>query len=296
MRFELLPPVPAVTLARRLRAIPLFGFASVDELFRISSIARQARYEPRAEVQKRGGPADYIQVLVEGKFRIGNGSDDASVAVPPKMLGFQEVLEGSPLREDATAETESVALVMPAEEFRTLLSANIEMAQGLFRMLLGTPEGAGAIRPLAPIGYERRERELKTVEKVMFLQALPILSRATAEEIYALAAIAREVDLESGTTAFTEGDPPAILLLLSGQLELESPDATVETAIAGDCLGFGDTLAGKGWARTGRVVAAGKALRIEREALLELLAERMDLLQGIFGAIFRVQKGGDIAR
>ena len=296
MRFELLPPVPAVTLARRLKGIPLFGFASVDELFRISSIARQARYEPHAEVQKRGGLAEYIQVLVEGSFRIANGSGNTSVASPPKMLGFQEVLEGSPLSEDATAETESVALVMPAEDFRTLLSANIEMAQGLFRMLLGTPEGASAIRPVAPIRYEPRDRGLKTVEKVMFLQALPILSRATAEELYALAAIAREVDLEPATTAFTEGDPPAILLLLSGEVQLESRETTAETATAGDCLGFGDTLAGTGWARTGRVAAPGKALRIDREALLDLLAERMDLLQGIFGAIFRVKKGGDDTR
>jgi len=293
MRFELLPPVPAVTLARRLKDIPLFGFASVDELFRISSIARQVRYEPRAEIQKRGAPADYIQVLVEGSLLLSNGGTETAVATPPKMLGFQEVLEGSSLREDATAETESVALVMPAEEFRTLLSANIEMTQGLFRMLLGTRGGAGAIHPRAPIRYEPRARGLKTVEKVMFLQALPILSRATAEEIYALAAIAREVDLEVGTTAFTEGEPPAVLLVLSGELEVDGSRPV--TAAAGDCLGFGETLAGTKWQGSGQVLASGKALRIEREGLLDLLSERMDLLQGIFSAIFRGKEGADAA-
>lgn len=291
MRFELLPPVPAVTLARRLRAIPLFGFASVDELFRISSIARQVRYEPSAEVQSLGGPADYIQVLVEGNFRVSNGSGEDVVASPPKMLGFQEVLEGTSLREDAVAETESVALVMPAEEFRTLLSANIEMAQGLFRMLLGARDGAGVIRPASPARYEPRDRELKTVEKVMFLQALPILARATAEELYALAAVSREVELEAESTAFTQGDPPAILVLLSGEIRLEPAEPAEERALPGDCLGFGETLAGTRWSRTGRVVSSGRALRVEREALLDLLSERTDLLQSIFGVLFRDERG-----
>ncbi len=41
MRFELLPPVPAVTVVRQLRPIPLFSCVSVDELFRFSAIAQQ---------------------------------------------------------------------------------------------------------------------------------------------------------------------------------------------------------------------------------------------------------------
>ena len=35
---------------------------------------------------------------------------------------------------------------------------------------------------------------------------------------------------------------------------------------------------------------SGRALRIDREALFELLTDHMDLLQGIFGAIFGVRK------
>ena len=36
----------AVELASRLRSVPLFAFASVDELFRIALLGRQVRYEP----------------------------------------------------------------------------------------------------------------------------------------------------------------------------------------------------------------------------------------------------------
>ena len=52
MRFELLPPVPAVTGVRQLRPIPLFSFASVDELFRFSTIAQQVRHTKGSMFQK----------------------------------------------------------------------------------------------------------------------------------------------------------------------------------------------------------------------------------------------------
>src|SRR3990172_673449 len=95
IQFELLPPVPAISLVRRLKEIPLFRFASVDELFRIATISRQVRYGAGARVQERGVPAEYIQVLVQGRFRVANGREDGSeVLAPPAMLGFQDVLKG----------------------------------------------------------------------------------------------------------------------------------------------------------------------------------------------------------
>ena len=145
MQFEPIAPVPAVTLAERLRQIPLFRFVSVDELFRVSAISQQVRYETNSTVQEKGAQAEYIQILLEGSFEIQNGQHGAEHLDPPAMLGFQEVLEGTTIRNEAQASTESVALVMPAEEFRTLLSANIELAQGLFRMLL--EQNGGDVSP-----------------------------------------------------------------------------------------------------------------------------------------------------
>ncbi|MGH9319068.1 MAG: cyclic nucleotide-binding domain-containing protein [Vicinamibacteria bacterium] len=291
MRFELLPPVPAVTLVRRLREIPLFRFASMDELFRIATISRQVRYAGDSRVQERGLPAEYIQVLLEGRFRVENGrKEESDLISPPAMLGFQEVLKGTPIQDSAVAETESVVLVMPAEEFRTLLAANIELAQGLFRMLLSpTGNDSGPAVPTLegrPFRYENRDAPLKTVEKVMYLQTVPILSHANAEEIYEVAAISREIVLSPNETLFSPGSPAAMLLLLSGEVELTSAEGETRTARAGASLGLHETLAGSGFSHTGRVLRAGKALQIEREPLFDLLADRMDLLQGIFGAVF----------
>ena len=297
MQFELLAPVPAVTLAQRLRQIPLFRFVSVDELFRISAISRQARYEASSTVQKKGAPVEYIQVLLEGSFEIQNGRHGAKRLDPPAMLGFQEFLEGTTIQDEVHASADSVALVMPAEEFRTLLSANIELAQGLFRMLLernggdSLPSRIRTSSPVQPVQAPRSREALKTVDKALYLQTVPIFARATADELYVLAAIAREVSFQPDEILFSEGHPSSILLVLSGNVALESPaGGESANASAGVCLGAEETLAGSDWSWRGRATSPGKALRIDRDALFELLTDHMDLLQGIFGAIFGVHR------
>jgi CRP-like cAMP-binding protein len=295
IHFELLPPVPAISLVRRLKEIPLFRFASMDELFRIATIARQVRYAAGARVQERGAPAGYIQVLVQGRFRVVNGREDGSeVLAPPAMLGSQEVLKGIALQSSATAETESIALVMPAEEFRTLLGANIELAQGLFRMLLTPSESddrTSSEGRSASFRYEHRQSPLSTVEKVLCLQTVPILSHATADELYEVAAIAREIPLTVTQNLFTPGVPASIVLLLSGAIELESSAGSKASVGAGSSIGVRETLAGASFAETARVVESGKALQIDREPLFDLLADRMDLLQGVFSAVFHREGG-----
>ncbi len=294
IHFELLPPVPAISLVRRLKESPLFRFASMDELFRIAGIARQVRYAEGSRVQERGVPAEYIQVLVQGRFRVEAGAENGEVLAPPAMLGFQEVLKGAPLHASATAETESIALVIPAEEVRTLLAANIELAQGLFRMLLESAEADDSGHPVkavraAPFRYEPRATPLSTVEKVMYLQTVPILSHATAEELYEVAAIAREVAFAKDDGFLAPGTPASIVLLLSGGLELASPGGGKSQVGAGTAIGVRETLAGARFAENARVVEAVKALQIDREPLFDLLADRMDLLQGVFSAVFQRQ-------
>jgi len=272
----------------------------MDELFRIATISRQVRYGGGARVQEHGVPAEYIQVLVQGRFRVANGRDDgAEILAPPAMLGFQEVLKGTQLQSSATAETESIALVMPAEEFRSLLAANIELAQGLFRMLLESSAGTSAETSERPplegrasaFRYEHREAPLSTVEKVLCLQTVPILSHATAEELYDVAAIAREISLTGGECLFTPGAAASIVLLLSGAIELTSAAGRKDRARAGASLGVHETLAGASFAETALTVESGRALQIDREPLFDLLADRMDLLQGVFSAVFHREGG-----
>ena len=295
MRFELLPPVPAVTVVRQLRPIPLFSFASVDELFRFSTIAHQVRHTKGSTFQKKGAAAEYIQVLVEGEVVVSGADGTQHRVSPPRMFGFREVLEGKSLMESAEAKETSICVAMEAESFRGLLSDNIELVEGVFRMLMGEPSTSGPPSLLSgavevTTGNERptASRELRPIDKAFLLNQLPFFARTRADELLGLSATVREVPLEDDSRMFDEGDPSSIWIMLSGTLKLEPPmGGDPITVVTGDVLGADEALAGGTMGWRGRVTAPGKALKIERQDLLESLAQHPDLLEGIFGALFQ---------
>ena len=101
--------------------------------------------------------------------------------------------------------------------------------------------------------------------------------------------IAREVSFQPDEILFSEGHPSSIVLVLSGSVALESPaGGESANASAGDCLGAEETLAGSDWSwRARRRRRPARRSASIAKLLFELLADHMDLLQGIFGAIFR---------
>jgi CRP-like cAMP-binding protein len=133
---------------------------------------------------------------------------------------------------------------------------------------------------------------LEPIEKVLLLEEMPVFSRATSEQLSLLGGITQEVKLTEGELLFREEDAPAIYILLDGELSLE-PVAGGQPlfAKAGDSIGVYETFGGAestGW--KAHVTRNGFALRVEREALFDLLADHIDLLQGLFSALQRRQQ------
>jgi CRP-like cAMP-binding protein len=288
-------------LARELRRIPLFSFASTDELFRFSEISRQVRHAEGSVFQKKGAPAEYIQVLIEGRARVSNAGGETEESGPPRLFGFREVLEGATLSETAEALEASICVAMGAEDFRTLMSDDIELAEGVFQMLLDTPTESAppsVLRGMFRSQYDEEGQGLKPLAKALILRSLPIFSKLSAEEIMDLTAIVREVPLEADRAVISEGDPPAFWMVLSGEFALEPPQGGEPLVLAaGDILGVEETLAGRDFGWRGQARQNGRALKIDRGDLFELLAQRTDILQGVSGALFQssrlVSKGDE---
>jgi HEAT repeat protein/CRP-like cAMP-binding protein len=284
-------PLPAVELANRLRRIQLFNFVSVDELFRIAGMGRQIRYESGRILCQQGTPADSLQFLMDGKVSVSVDGSASGLLEAPAALAFDEVLEGSPVRQTVRTADSVICLALNSAEFLTLLSNNIPIVQGLFRMLLKDPS-AGGQRILKTARLSRTSKgvseTLTSIEKVIALQPIPIFSRASADHLVRLAAIARQLPLTTAGSLFREGDRPAIYVVVAGRLALDPP-AGGESVFAepGDIVGVYETLSGAemGW-RT-RTVEAGTALRLDHDELLDLLADNVDLLQGVFSALLR---------
>ena len=293
-----LEPLPAVELADRLARLPLFKITTVDELFRIAGTGRQVRHEPGRTIYEAGRRAVDLQFLLDGNVtRVPVDEDGtpgtAEEIAGPASLGFDEVFEGVPQKATVKASGIAICLSLLNDQFLGLLSENTELAQGVFRMLLDTHGGTAwgqVLRNVAhPPSAARLRDGLQTIEKVLVLEEMPVFSRASSDQLAALAGITREVKFVEGEVLFGAGDAPAIHIVLEGELSLEPMDGgTPMSAGAGDCTGVYETLGGldqTGW--RGHVTRGGVALRVEREALFDLLADQIDLLQGLFSALQR---------
>jgi CRP-like cAMP-binding protein len=282
-------PLPAVELADRLRRIRLFDFVSVDELFRVASLGRQVRHETGRVLSQEGQPADTLHFVLDGKVALKSARGQRGEISAPDVINFEEVLEGHPVRSTATALEPTITLSMTTEEFLHLVSENVEIAQGIFRLLLETrcaPAWRTVVHgELSPELQRRVADGLQALDGLILLQASPLLQRATSAELVRLAAIARVVPLTPGTSLFKPGDHPAIHALLTGQVEVIADGAAAELADSGDVVGIYEALSGRFMTSQGKVITTGNALRIDPGELFELMADNIPLLQGLFSGL-----------
>jgi CRP-like cAMP-binding protein/HEAT repeat protein len=289
-----LEPLPAAELAGRLRRLPLFASVSVDELYRISSAAKQVRHEPGSVLAQEGSIPSVVHILLDGRV-VSSGRESAPTSIDaPSAIAFVEAMSGLPMPETIKTSGPAVTLVLTAEELRTLLADNTDLVSGLFVTLAERVEEPD--RPVNPTKAVRELEQLATggltpIDRVLALQYGPLFRRVSAEEMQHLASIALPVTLKEGAVLFAESAPPALWLTLTGEVLLESSDGQPPvTAHGGDIIGSVNTMAGRRLGRSGKVVKSGVALKIDREDLFDLLGERPDLLRQMFAGMFKRER------
>jgi AAA family ATP:ADP antiporter len=289
-----LEPLPAAELAGRLRRLPLFASVSVDELFRFASASRQVRHEPGTVLEQEGSVPSVVHILLDGSVTV-SGRDRASSPVKaPTALGFIEAMAGLPMPETIRTSGSAVTLALTAEELRTLLADNTDLVSGLFATIAalgGEPE-----EPVHPTKAARELEQIASggltpIDLVFALQYVPLFARVSADEMTQLASVAMPVQMKEGATLFAESAPPAMWLVLTGEVRLESSSgAPPVTARGGDIIGSADTMAGKSLERSAKVVRQGVALRISRDDLFDVLGERAELLRQMFAGLFKRER------
>jgi AAA family ATP:ADP antiporter len=291
-RASWLEPLPAPELADRIRTIQLFKFASVDELFRIADLGKQVRHEAGSTLYSEGHPPESLQFLLDGTVTSSSGGSSVDIAAPAP-LAFEAVLEGSPMKVTIRATETAISLSLTTEEFLSLLSENVEIAQGLFRMLIEAGGGQSEWRSVlhgrlsSSVG-SRVAAGLQALDRIVILQSSPLLARATAEQLLGLASIARDVTLTPGENPLS-GDEASILVVLTGTLRVQSGSGETDTAGPGDTLGIYETLGGVPLTSQVEVVERGAGLRFVRSDLFDVLADNVDLMQGIFSGLLRAR-------
>jgi AAA family ATP:ADP antiporter len=280
--------LPAVEVAHRLLRLPLLRFAPVEALFRIASVGRTARPEAGRVLAQEGLAPSQAHFLLDGEALTRQGVFPPRQRPAPFAVGLEEVLCGGRLLETTRSTEGVVCLVVEAQELLALVSEDTDLLRALLRGVLrdgSVPVEARVLRVRPSLPSPRPVGPASpTLEQIRLLEGSPLFAKATPDQLLRLAPIAREERLRQGAELFEESDPAAIHVLESGEVSLEGEAGVPVLARAGDTLGVRETLAGT---RGGpaRVTAQGRALRIEANPLLELLAEDTDLLQGLFSTL-----------
>ena len=283
-----LDPLPAAELAGRIQHLPLFASTTVDELFRVARAARQVRHVPGSVLLQQSAVPPTIHLLLEGSVTCEGRKSASRTVDAPAALGFAEVLRGRPMSETVRTKGVAVTLALTAEELQILLEDNADLIAGLFATQadgIEYPDPAVHSTVAAREWLQLAAGGVTPIDKVLALQYVPLFARVLADEMRDLATIAQSVEMTVGSQLYAESAPPALWLILAGEVSLTGSTETAPlTARGGDIMGLLHTLTGGPMGRSADVLRNGVALRIDRDDFFDLLGERSELMRQVFAA------------
>jgi HEAT repeat protein len=132
------------------------------------------------------------------------------------------------------------------------------------------------------------KRMLSTLEKVIILKAADLFSGTPDEVLAEVAAVACEVELKAGETIFAKGDPgDCMFFIVSGQVRVHDGQHTLDTLGQGDIFGEMAILDPQPRMASVTAVEDTLLLRLDQEALYELMEDRPEVARGIIRVLSR---------
>jgi ATP/ADP translocase/HEAT repeat protein len=118
-----------------LKSTPVFEKIPAADLAPLARVATEESFPPDSRIFAAGEHGDSLYVVVRGRVRIGHASEELASLGPGEAFGEMAVLDASPRSADATAVEETEVLRIGSEEFYEILHEQVELAEGVIRML-----------------------------------------------------------------------------------------------------------------------------------------------------------------
>jgi ATP/ADP translocase/HEAT repeat protein len=118
-----------------LKSAPVFARLSSEDLAPLARIADLVSFSPDQKVFAEGELGDALFVVVRGKVAIRRGSHPVATLGTGEAFGEMSVLDEAPRSADAVAVEETDLLRIGSEEFYELLHEQVEIAEGIIKML-----------------------------------------------------------------------------------------------------------------------------------------------------------------
>ncbi|MEW6434466.1 MAG: cyclic nucleotide-binding domain-containing protein [Myxococcota bacterium] len=140
---------------------------------------------------------------------------------------------------------------------------------------------------------DKREDDMNdgTLRKLFALEGVEIFAQSDVDDLAAVAALAKEASYKAGERIFAEGDPgDALYVIVEGAVAAVRDGEVVLTFRARESFGESSLMDGTPRINDAVATADTKVLVIDRRDFLDLLADRPELLTGMFRMVSRQLK------
>lgn len=120
-----------------LKSAPVFERVTGEDLAPLARVAEVEVYSPGTAIVTEGDAGDALFVLVRGRVAVTRNGRPLSTLGPGDSLGEMSVLDRVARSATATAEEETEVLRIGSEEFYEILHEQVEIAEGVIRVLCG---------------------------------------------------------------------------------------------------------------------------------------------------------------
>lgn len=154
-----MPETTKQTAVELLRSVPLFADLEEGELERFSQVAVPRSFPAGTRVFHEGDSSDACYIVSEGSFRVTREHSDGRAITlatlgPGEIFGELAMLDGDTRSASAESITDGTLLALPANDVRSLLARNPEIALKLV---------AGLVRRLRAANMRLSRQSFQTV-------------------------------------------------------------------------------------------------------------------------------------
>jgi len=120
-----------------LKTVNLFQTIPTEELSKVAQITDEEQFNANVPLFVEGDYGDSLYIILDGDVKIHKGDRHIASLGKGACLGEMALLDQEPRSADATMETDATLLKITQEDFYEIMSSNIEIMQGIVKLLTG---------------------------------------------------------------------------------------------------------------------------------------------------------------
>ena len=135
-----------------LKRAAIFQRVSGEDLAPLARVAQVEVHAPGARIVQEGEMGDALFVIVRGRVRVERGGQPVAELGPGETFGEMAILDGAPRSASVLALDETELLWIGSEAFYEILHEQVEIAEGVIRMLSARLRDANTALGQRPTG------------------------------------------------------------------------------------------------------------------------------------------------